>query len=196
MKRIAIFFLLIFQCYIKLCSQTSINESVVDLKTFGIGIGLFTPIISPYYEPFGNIILTININQKFRIEPEFGFSIENYEEEGASGYSTSTKVYLFIINGLAIIKRDRAGLLLGPKLGYISSSEQFHQNNTDASTSNRKSIFIGPVIGMEYYMSKHLSMSGEFDVIYLKAFGNSFDQDKFTGNTFKPEVSLKLHFYL
>jgi len=194
MKKIIIFFPLIFLFHIKLCSQTSINESVVDLKTFGIGIGLLTPVLSPYYEPFGNIILTVNINQKFRIEPEFGFSINNYEEENS--YSTSTKVCLFIINGLAIIKRDRTGLLLGPKFGYMSSSEQFHQYNTYALSSNRKSIFIGPVIGLEYYMSKHLSMSGEFDVIYLKSFGKTAEQDKFTGNTFKPEASLKLHFYL
>ena len=79
----------------ELFSQTTTNESIVDLKAFGIGVGLTAPIIIDIDEPFANIILTMNIKEKFRFEPEFGFAVKNYEEKG--DYSSKSKMFLFAI---------------------------------------------------------------------------------------------------
>jgi hypothetical protein len=193
MKTTIIFFLLSALYQIELFSQASTNESVVDLKTFGIGMGFITPIFIDYDEPFANIILTMNLKEKFRFEPEFGFAVKNYEEKGV--YSTKRKMFLFAINGLAIIKSNRTGLLLGAKLGYSKDYSQYHQQNFDPGESDENSFFIGPVIGLEYFISQYFSITGEFDALYLRARGYVDEDNEITGNTYKSRALLKFHFY-
>jgi hypothetical protein len=102
---------------------------------------------------------------------------------------------LFAINGLAIIKSNRTGLLLGAKLGYMKDYSQYHQQNFDPTESNENSIFIGPVIGLEYFISQYFSITGEFDALYLRASGYGYEDDEIIGNTYKSRALLKFHFY-
>lgn len=103
----------------------------------GLGISLFN--IADYEWDFessrsNDIYVTIDINDKFRIEPCFGFSISNYSESfsaGVGGFGKSTISDFNFLYGL-----------------------RFAYNSNEVLT-------IAPTLAGEYYFIKHFSLGCE-----------------------------------
>lgn len=103
----------------------------------GLGISLFN--IADYEWDFessrsNDIYVTLDINDKFRIEPCFGFSISNYSESfsaGVGGFGKSTISDFNFLYGL-----------------------RFAYNSNEVLT-------IAPTLAGEYYFVKHFSLGCE-----------------------------------
>ena len=92
-------------------SQSLSNGSGTAIQSFGIGIGLRASNYSGYAFPNSNIILIFNLNEKFRFEPEFGFSVRNSSDE--NDYSSKSSQYKIEVNLLSVNKKDAVGVLFG-----------------------------------------------------------------------------------
>jgi hypothetical protein len=118
------------------------EKDSTNLK-FGLGASLFN--LTEYaneYQSINSIYMTIEIGNKFRIEPTIGFALS----DGLSQY--------FIGIG-AFCKKpiSKFNLLYGLRLG-IGSSERF---------------VIAPTIGGEYYFIKNFSIGSEIQLRGSKA---------------------------
>jgi hypothetical protein len=103
----------------------------------GLGISLFN--IADYewdYESANSndIYITIDLNDKFRIEPSFSFSISNYSESFSAG-----------IGGFGKSTISDFNLLYGLRLGYNSN----------------EILTVAPTVAGEYYFIKHFSIGCE-----------------------------------
>ena len=103
----------------------------------GLGISLFN--IADYewdYESASSndIYITIDLNDKFRIEPSIGFAISNYSESFSAGIGGFGKSMISDFN-----------LLYGLSLGYNSN----------------EILTVAPTVAGEYYFIKHFSIGCE-----------------------------------
>ncbi len=129
--------LLLMSCIFCFGDNVLSQEDEKSQFKMGMGISLFN--IADYewdYESSrsNDIYVTIDLNDKFRIEPSIGFALSNYSESFSVG-----------IGGFGKKKISDFNLLYGLRLGYNSS----------------QILTIAPTLGGEYYFIKHFSIGCE-----------------------------------
>lgn len=129
--------LLLMSCIFCFGDNVLSQEDEKSQFKMGMGISLFN--IADYewdYESSrsNDIYVTIDLNDKFRIEPSIGFALSNYSESFSVG-----------IGGFGKKKITDFNLLYGLRLGYNSS----------------QILTIAPTLGGEYYFIKHFSIGCE-----------------------------------
>lgn len=144
------------------------NVYAKEKKTrIGIGIGFGKEYISveenyPMYSlfDFPSFYIPIKISENFKLEPEFGI---NRISSSDSSKTSSSAIYA----GLGIFLTTSKGNIefyYGIRLGGAFSS----YNDSYNGFSDSDSIFqflAGPAIGGEYFISNHLSIGGEIQLI-------------------------------
>ena len=119
------------------CNDLLSQEEKDSEFKIGLGISLFN--IADYEWDFessrsNDIYVTVDINDKFRIEPCFGFSISNYSESFSAGVGGFGKSTISDFN-----------FLYGMRFAYNSNEV----------------LTIAPTLAGEYYFIKHFSLGCE-----------------------------------
>ena len=104
------------------CNDLLSQEEKDSEFKIGLGISLFN--IADYEWDFessrsNDIYVTVDINDKFRIEPCFGFSISNYSESfsaGVGGFGKSTISDFNLLYGLRFAYNSNEVLTIAPAL--------------------------------------------------------------------------------
>lgn len=108
------------------------NKNENTNPKFGLGVSLFN-IVEYTYEQPNSIYVTINIGNKFRLEPKVGIALSDEAD------------YSFGIGAFGIKPVEKFNVLYGVRLGYSSSAI----------------AMISPTIGGEYYFIKNFSLGSE-----------------------------------
>ncbi|MCK6543993.1 porin family protein [bacterium] len=139
------------------------------------------------------IYVPININGKWRMEPEVSFNTMSGKinsEEGIYSYSSSStlKISRYGVGVLYRKKREQTETYLGVRFGKAfvedkssSSYEEPGYENARSEKRNRSDLYLGPVAGGEYYFSPFFSIGGEAQVIYTKVgrtYGDEYEDDE------------------
>ena len=162
MKRIT--FSILFICLF--LNTVNSQEQPVKKITFGAGLYLETPKLSDFYQeyeyPANRIIMSLNLYERFKIEPEFGLylseSKDNWRETGTiTGIST---FYLF--------NKNRTTLYTGIVFELSNlSTVYFNIQPEEDDVRVVRSYILGPAFGMEYFFSEHFSLGGEIGLKYI-----------------------------
>ena len=119
-----------------------------------------------------------------RFEPAVGFTSIN--QDGDNG-SSKMSIMTF---GLGLLKQksDSTGLstYYGLRVAKTTIS-QSQEDNYDSDSDSESFISLAPVYGLEYYVNKHFSISGELQLNYFKP---EDDDDDIT----QTEIMSKLFF--
>ena len=153
-----------FFCSNSICQTSESQDESHNLRTLGIGINFKPDVFEGYYyyESPSQFLFTLNIKDKLRIEPEFGFSSTSQLRDSGSEDDISCNNIGIGIYGLKNI--NQILITYGIKYNHFS-------NITDRRNANyrheHKAYGIGPSFGVEYLLGKHFSVGTEFNVIYM-----------------------------
>lgn len=138
------------------------------------------------------IYVPININDKWRMEPEVSFNTMSGKinsEEGIYSYSSSStlKISRYGVGVLYRKKREQTETYFGVRFGIAfvqdKSSSSFKSPDYEDShrdKRNRSDLYFGPVAGGEFYFSPFFSFGGEAQLIYTKigrTHGDDYEDD-------------------
>ena len=147
----------------------------------GVSGSLFDPTFY-YVQKFG----------KIKFEPAVGFMGVNQE----SDYGDTKMSIMTIGLGLLMQKSDTTGLspYYGLRLARTTISEEVNYNDEyddylDSDSDSESALSIAPVYGLEYYVNKHFSISGELQLNYFKP-----EEDEDGGSFTQTEIMSKLFF--
>ena len=117
-----------------------------------------------------------------RFEPAVGFMSINQDGE----YGSSKMSIMTFGLGLLMQKSDSTGLstYYGLRVAKTTISQE---DNYDSDSDSESFISLAPVYGLEYYVNKHFSISGELQLNYFKP---EDDDDDIT----QTEIMSKLFF--
>ena len=126
------------------------------------------------------------------LEPAIGFMSVNEEND----YGKSKSSIMTIGLGLLMQKSDTTGLspYYGLRLARTTISEEVNYNDEyddflDSDSDSESALSIAPVYGLEYYVNKHFSISGELQLNYFKP-----EEDEDGGSFTQTEIMSKLFF--
>ena len=126
------------------------------------------------------------------LEPAIGFMSVNEENDYGKRKSSIMTIGL----GLLMQKSDTTGLspYYGLRLARTTISEEFNYNDEyddylDSDSDSESALSIAPVYGLEYYVNKHFSISGELQLNYFKP-----EEDEDGGSFTQTEIMSKLFF--
>lgn len=149
-----------FFCNISICQTTDNQEEDIQLRSFGFGIN-FQQGTGLYPTP-GQFIFSLNVEDKFRVEPKFGFSSSSFSEDDEE---RSWNVVGIGVYGLKYISQ----ILFTYGMEYNHFSDLSEEDSYgDYIKSEGKANGIGPSLGLEYLIGKHFSFGVGFSIIYLK----------------------------
>jgi hypothetical protein len=140
-------------------SQSS--ETANSKVKFGAGIDLELSEYDfyPSYPP-PSIKLSIELIDAIRIEPGIGFNKHNSESD-PDEYSSDYKRTKFSLGGYWVNRTRKVSPILGIYLDY----SRYNYNYGDTSSNRVESGYefrFGPSIGIEYIISDHFSIGGDF----------------------------------
>jgi len=154
------------------------------------------PKLSDFYQeyeyPANRIILTINLFETLKIEPEFGLyfseSKDNKRETGTiTGIGT---FYQF--------NRNRTYLYTGIIL-ELSNHKTVYYNMWPEEDDIRvaRSYILGPAFGAEYFFSEHFSLGGEIGLKYIayRSKNDPDDDDPYKEKRIITDTGIKLRIY-
>jgi len=116
------------------------QDEEINKSKFGIGVSLFNLTEYAYefdYEPTNLIYMTIDIGEKFRLEPTVGFAFSDGFQQYSIGIGAFGKKPISKFN-----------ILYGARLGYGSSG----------------SAVIAPTLGAEYFFIDRFSLGSEIQL--------------------------------
>ncbi len=118
------------------------------------------------------IFIPIKVSPKFRIEPEIGFyRISDHYSDKYSNHKTTEKIFQIGVGLCPVVTKNSFDFYFGSRIGYlyISLSDEYISNAyLDKDKGSAKGFYISPVLGGEYYFSKHFSLGGEVQVKYSR----------------------------
>ena len=154
-----------FFCSNSICQTSESQDEYHKLRTFGIGINFKPDVFEGYYyyEIPNQFLFTLNIKDKLRIEPEFGFSSTSHLRESGSEDDISRNNIGIGIYGLKNINQ----ILITYGIKYNHFLYNHDRENSINSRYEHKAYGIGPSFGVEYLLGKHFSVGTEFSVIYM-----------------------------
>jgi len=141
-----------------------------ERSRIGFGVSLGKEIISSdgglTLLDFPSFYVPINISSHFRFEPEIGYY--RYSESGE--YGESSNEILSIGCGIFLMTRKgKVDIYYGARLGLISTSYSYRYtwDGVDSYDDSKTDFYVGPVLGGEYFFTKHLSLGGEIQFNYI-----------------------------
>lgn len=183
------------------------SEESDDLRVFGFGMHIeqfkWLDIASSFsgLTPVNKIMLTITPSNKFRLEPEFGFSY--HKNKGGSNSNTKDLKNRITTIGVGIFgmkQWTKTNIYYGLRIenGSIKNDyEDFNMNGgISVATEKINRFSIGPTIGVEYLFGKHFSFGGE---IALKSITTKSKDSQYLGefeeSYFSTDTGLLIRFY-
>ena len=168
-------FLSILLSFVFLIAATSVQSQSTDHKRkYGFGLTLSevsklnTTIDSRL--PTQTILIPIRLTNKIRIEPEIGFLQFKRESSDENSKSQLTERIKQLGVGICqLTSQNSFEFYYGARFGYISYSskdEYVSGNFIDRDEESGSGFYISPVLGGEYYFSKHFSVGGEVQLKY------------------------------
>ncbi len=130
--------------------------------TFGQDISRELGYSEIYYYPlsFGNIYFPIDMSPKLRIEPEIGYYLSKYKE---NGYKSTFYNLRFGIGIFAVKTYDKSKILIGGRAGMIYGEYE----NSYSGIDSKNDYYFGFASGGEYSFSSHISIGGEVQLNYI-----------------------------
>jgi hypothetical protein len=124
------------------------------------------------------------------LEPAIGFMGVNEEND----YSKRKSSIMTIGLGLLMHKSDTTGLspYYGLRFTRITVSQEVNYDDDyfmESDSDSESALSIAPVYGLEYYVNKHFSISGELQLNYFKP-----EEDEDGGSFTQTEIMSKLFF--
>ena len=181
------------------------NDSSSIIKPFAIGLHYeqfkiydldhnYDFYLENYYPaPVNRVVITINPQRHFRIEPELGAHFSNQKVYGS--WSKSTGLHL----GLGIFRmyqKDKLNVYSGVRIEYQYTEIKTSYPNAIKPKSN--TYIFGPVIGGEYFLGTNFTIGAEIGLKYFKLksnYSNSTYEDVNSSN-FLISYGLFIRFYL
>lgn len=151
----------------KLRSQSDETEN----SQFKFGAGIAIDLTEQQYYPLfstPNIVLSFEFQEKFRIEPGFGFNSQfRNVNENSDGYSSDSKGNLLSLGNYWIITSGSISPHLGLYIDHAWSS-YVNEDTSFPSEHSEKQLRIGPSLGIDYEISDHFQIGGEFLLLRKK----------------------------
>lgn len=177
-------------------SQT--NETTPEIKVFGLGLHIEQFRLSDLSTnislvPVNKLIFTVTSKNRFRYEPEIGFS---YERDKDNDLSNKTMHIGLGVYGMT--QKGRTNIYGGVKFEYANISSEYFDWDTFAKETMKVDRFsIGPTIGAEYFFGDHFSIGGEINLIYrdIKTTNSQYSFDNENSDFVSIETGLLLRFY-
>ena len=165
-------------------SSAAQEKSKMNLRPVGAGLNvqqfhLVGDIIGDIF-PANNFLLTINIENIIRIEPEFGIYSSTNEDTKLTDKATQLGMGFYYM-----FQKESVNMLAGLVVESHSVSHEYLYTNypygqtkvTDKTTS----LGFGPSLGGEYFFGKHFSFGGRLSLL----FAASKDSPGSSASTFK-----------
>jgi hypothetical protein len=177
-------------------SQTT--ETTPEIKVFGLGLHIEQFKLSDLstsvsLAPVNKLIFTVTSNNRFRYEPEIGFSLVRDKDN-----DLSSKVIHIGLGVYGMTQKGRTNIYGGVKFEYANiSTEYFDWDSLVDETMKVDRFSIGPTIGAEYFLGDHFSIGGEISLIYrdLKTKNSQYSYDNENSDFVSIETGLLLRFY-
>jgi|GEM_PF-3582965 len=165
------------------------NLGTKNFPLFGLG------------DNFGGIGFKIAYNKYF-IRPILLFTLSNEkgdDDEGWVGQRKSGTDWGFVVDILKHIHGDKVTPYIGAGLGFIQEGETVkaaHAEGQDAAEvkTSTTNYFVRALLGVEYFMRKNVSLSGEYQFAYTH-FGTTMEngfEDKTSGSQFGVNVVARI----
>ncbi|KAB2878147.1 outer membrane beta-barrel protein [bacterium] len=173
---------------------TGISHSQ-DKKKVGLGMSIGTTTFyaaanqTPTRLVFTSIYLPIHISDKFKIEPELGFTHYTASSDYSDQSNTGIKFGIGFFGKKPI---EQTHVYYGVRLGIIRESEDYSYDGYGSDKEKSTHKFIGPAFGAEHFFSPAFSFGGETQFIYtiFDTGSSSFDL-----NSLDNRVHLFLRWY-
>jgi len=125
-----------------------------------IGIGvIFNDIWQDifYNENIPTIYIPIDMNGKFRIEPELSYYTASTEDDNYTRDESSLRIGLSVFG---LKQYEKVRIYYGLRFAYLSlSQKRTYSDDTRESEASR--LNLGPAIGAEYLFTDHFSLGAE-----------------------------------
>src|SRR6185436_2762462 len=137
----------------------------IQLRPFGVGLHIEQfrageVFNSDFVSPANNIILTANIKNVFRIEPEFGYASYNNDDENQSNKASKLGLGLY-----GMFQKGNVNIYAGAHVEYVSIKLEETSGFGPPNEAKQTALGFGPVLGGEYFLSRHFSFGA--NVMYL-----------------------------
>jgi hypothetical protein len=185
---LSIAFLVLINSNVNSQSSETTNSKV----KFGAGIDLE---LSEYFPP-PSIKLSIELLDALKFEPGFGFN-KNNSESDSDEYSSDYKRYKFSFGGYWINRSSKVSPIIGIYLDYSRYSYNYRDTNGTRDESGYEFRY-GPSIGIEYIISDHFSIGGDFLLLKKNEkykFDDNFGNDETIASGVSTGSNLRFRFY-
>jgi len=126
-----------------LCAALSVSAMAVEPTQIGVGVGLS--------DSSTTLRLPINLDSTLRIEPEFGFSFQNADNNDYTNILAGAGLYLMQQPS------EKINLYYGGKMLVDYKSYDRGTGFDDSETQ----LVLGAAFGFEYMFDRHFSAGGE-----------------------------------
>ncbi|PKP37158.1 MAG: hypothetical protein CVT98_06470 [Bacteroidetes bacterium HGW-Bacteroidetes-15] len=200
MKRLVTSILIILAVFylgnISVYSQNS--ETPPEIKVFGLGLHIEQFRLSDLntntsVAPVNKLIFTVTSKNRFRYEPEIGFSFQRDKDN-----DLSSKTIHIGLGVYGMTQKGRTNIYGGVKFEYANISSDYIDWFSDEKETMKVDRFsIGPTIGAEYFLGDHFSIGGEISLIYrdLKTKNSQYSFEIEKSDYISIETGLLLRFY-
>jgi hypothetical protein len=121
------------------------------------------------------LLVPININGRFKLEPELGFGRNSTDGDD---FEISTSQFTVGVGILAMAPRGDFALYGGGRLRYTKFTQELDFGGFGGSREQSSSSFgIAPVVGGEHFFSRWFSLGAEAGIEY-RTFGSEEDGDE------------------
>jgi len=145
----------IFEILCKNQLKLLITALFLDLSSYN-----YSYFIQPYSS---QLIFTFNISDNFRMELDLGFQRVNYHDDD-NDHTRKENQLSAGVGGYGLVLKSPICFYYGMKLGYVHYLENAEYTTTSKTTG--KGVKIGPVMGLDYFISSHFSIGTEFRLMY------------------------------
>ncbi|MCB2196464.1 MAG: hypothetical protein KQH79_11440 [Bacteroidetes bacterium] len=133
------------------------NDTRMPLFGFGIHMEQFklNDLQDQYYFPVTKFLISFNINDHFKIEPEIGFNF-------GVNHNDNTNIAIGL-GAFYVFNRNKLNIYTGLRSEYdkMNTEENFN------TTRETEKIIIGPTLGCEYFFGNHFSVGGELGAKFI-----------------------------
>ena len=165
-KNVTFFLSVVIAGFNNLSAQVTQKNENIELRKFGIGLNLEQNIsnYSYFIQPNSSqLIFTFNISDNFRMETDLGFQRVNYHDDD-NDHTRKENQLSASVGGYGLVLKSPICFYYGMKLGYVHYLENAEYTTTSKTTG--KGVKIGPVMGLDYFISSHFSIGTEFRLMY------------------------------
>lgn len=187
-KPLSYYIIRIFLCILVILNlpvYTQENKETGKTR-WGFGVGYDPQFLSiqrerPYdwEKPVGKIYLPIQFTS-WRLEPEVGFWRESYFDDTSTEPSKyETGVFQGGIGTFYSMRKNSSILYFGARFGgVVARTTEYSVLNREIDTYTKTGGYLGPVVGVEHFLTEHISLGVEGQILYtrLPALGEKYTE--------------------